>query len=225
MVKILIDSSNVEEIEKINKYYKICGLTTNPSILAKDSVDLRERFLEIKNFVGDNLEVHVQTTENTSERILEEAKKLKKFFGNNFYIKIPITKIGLEAVRLCKENDIKVTVTAVLTTLQVLAACEAGANYIAPYVNRMENIGVDSKEILHEMVKIVSNYDSEILAASFKNQKQFKDTVLSGVGTITVQPQLLEESIWHPYTDKSILDFERDWENKFINKKVTDFID
>lgn len=224
MTKILIDSSNVEEIKKIHKYYEISGLTTNPTILSKDTKDLRERFLEIRKFAGNDLEIHIQTTENTAEKIFQEAKKLKEFFGDNFHIKIPVTKEGLRAVRLCKENKIKVTVTAVLSTLQVLAACEAGANYVAPYVNRMENIGNESTIILEEMVEICSSYETEILAASFKNQKQFKDTILLGVGAITVQPQLLEESLWHPYTDKSIFDFEKDWEEKFSGKKVIDFI-
>lgn len=224
MVKILIDSSNVEEIRRIHDYYKISGLTTNPTILSKDNKELKERFLEIKDFVQNELEIHIQTTEKIAEKILQEAKKLKEFFGDNFYIKIPVTKEGLKAVRLCKENEIKVTVTAVLSTLQVLAACEAGANYVAPYVNRMENIGNDSNIVLEEMENICSKYETEILAASFKNQKQFKDTLLVGVGAITVQPQLLEESIWHPYTDKSILDFENDWEEKFSDKKVIDFI-
>lgn len=225
MVKILIDSSNVEEIKKISEYYKITGVTTNPTILSKDSKDLKERFSEIKKFADDKLEVHIQTTESTSGKILEDAKKLREFFGDNFHIKIPITQEGLKAVKLCKESGIKVTVTAVLTTLQVLAACEVGADYVAPYVNRMENIGVSSKKILEEMREIVSKYNTEILAASFKNQKQIKDTVLSGVGALTIQPQLLEESIWHPYTDKSIVDFERDWEARFKTKKVTDFIE
>lgn len=225
MTKILIDSSNVEEIKKIYEYYRVAGLTTNPTILAKDEKNLKKRFLEIQKFVGDNLEIHVQTTESKSEKILEEARKLKKFFGNNFYIKIPITSEGLKAVRLCKENNIGVTVTAILTTLQVFASCEAGADYVAPYVNRMENIGGDSKEIISEMVRIVDKYDTEILAASFKNQKQIKDVILSGVGALTIQSKLLEESIWHPYTDKSIIDFDNDWKNKFNNKKVIDFID
>lgn len=224
MPKILADSADIKKIEKLSRYIDLAGITTNPSILAKSDQDLYPLFQDIKSFIGEKYEIHIQTTEDEASKIVMEAKKLREFFGENFHIKIPVTKEGLVAVKLCKEEGIKVTVTAVLSTLQVLAAAKAGADYVAPYVNRMENIGNDANIILTEMQYVLANYDTEILAASFKNEKQLKDVAVMGIDALTADLDLLEKSIWHPYTDKSIEDFKKDWQNKFKNKKVVDYL-
>ncbi|MBU0278229.1 transaldolase family protein [Gemella sp. zg-1178] len=224
MTNILVDSSDIEAIKKIADYYPISGITTNPSILAKESSDLQKKMYEIKKFVNSHYEIHIQTTEKTAEKILSEAIKLHKFFGGKFFIKIPISKEGLKAVSLCKKEGIGVTVTSIFTSSQVFAAAKAGADYVAPYVNRMANIGMESIKVLADMQKILSSYNTKILAASFKNIEQFTDLLVIGVDTITVSADLLEQSIWHPYTDKSILDFEVDWDKTFGNLRVGDFI-
>lgn len=224
MTHILVDSSDIEAIKKIADYYPILGLTTNPSILAKECNDLKKKMQEIKNFVSTQYEVHVQTTEKSFEKIFAEAQKLQQFFGDNFFIKIPISKEGLKAVNLCKQHGIKVTVTAILSTSQVLAAAKAGADYVAPYVNRMANIGIDPVKTLADMQTILASYNTRILAASFKNISQFTDVALLGVDSITVSPDLLEQTIWHPYTDKSIADFEADWNKVFGDIHIGDVI-
>lgn len=224
MTKILIDSADIKKAREIERYYTIAGITTNPTILSKIEGSLEDKLKELKEFTYGKYEVHVQTTESEVEKIVEEAKKLRDYFGESFYIKIPVTKSGLEAMKLCSKEDIRVTATAILTPMQALAAAKNGANYVAPYVNRMENVGQDAKEAILEISNLLIDYPTEILAASFKNVKQVQDILRCGAEAVTIAPEIIEASIWHPYTDKSVFDFEKDWENRFGDKKIVDGI-
>jgi Transaldolase len=224
MTKILIDSADIKKAREIERYYTIAGITTNPTILSKIEGTLENKLKELKEFTYGKYEVHVQTTESEVEKIVEEAKKLRDYFGESFYIKIPVTKSGLEAMKLCSKEDIRVTATAILTPMQTLAAAKNGANYVAPYVNRMENVGQDAKEAILEISNLLIDYPTEILAASFKNVKQVQDILRCGAEAVTIAPEIIEASIWHPYTDKSVFDFEKDWGNRFGDKKIVDGI-
>ena len=224
MTKILIDSADIKKAREIERYYTIAGITTNPTILSKIEGSLEDKLKELKEFTYGKYEVHVQTTESEVEKIVEEAKKLRDYFGESFYIKIPVTKSGLEAMKLCSKEDIRVTATAILTPMQALAAAKNGANYVAPYVNRMENVGQDAKEAILEISNLLIDYPTEILAASFKNVKQVQDILRCGAEAVTIAPKIIEASIWHPYTDKSVFDFEKDWGNRFGDKKIVDGI-
>ena len=224
MTKILIDSADIKKAREIEKYYTIAGITTNPTILSKIEGSLEDKLKELKEFTYGKYEVHVQTTESEVEKIVEEAKKLRDYFGESFYIKIPVTKAGLEAIKLCSKENIRVTATAILTAMQALAAAKNGANYVAPYVNRMENVGQDAKEAILEISNLLIDYPTEILAASFKNVKQVQDILRCGAEAVTIAPEIIEASIWHPYTDKSVFDFEKDWGNRFGDKKIVDGI-
>lgn len=224
MTKILIDSADIKKAREIEKYYTIAGITTNPTILSKIEGSLEDKLKELKEFTYGKYEVHVQTTESEVEKIVEEAKKLRDYFGESFYIKIPVTKAGLETMKLCSKEDIRVTATAILTPMQALAAAKNGANYVAPYVNRMENVGQDAKEAILEISNLLIDYPTEILAASFKNVKQVQDILRCGAEAVTIAPEIIEASIWHPYTDKSVFDFEKDWGNRFGDKKIVDGI-
>ena len=223
-MKILIDSADVEKIKEISKYREITGITTNPTILSKVEGDIKNILKELKEFTYGKYEIHIQTTESEVEGILSEARVLRKFFGETFYIKIPVTKAGLEAIKLCSREGIKVTATAILSPMQALAAAMNGASYVAPYVNRMENVGQDATETISVISDLLIDYPTEILAASFKNIKQIQEVLLQGAEAATISPELIEISVWHPYTDKSVLDFEIDWKNKFGNKKIVDII-
>ena len=224
MTKILIDSADIKKAREIEKYYTIAGITTNPTILSKIEGSLEDKLKELKEFTYGKYEVHIQTTESEVEKIVEEAKKLRDYFGESFYIKIPVTKAGLEAMKFCSKENIRVTATAILTSMQALAAAKNGANYVAPYVNRMENVGQDAKEAILEISNLLIDYPTEILAASFKNVKQVQDILRCGAEAVTIAPEIIEASIWHPYTDKSVFDFEKDWGNRFGDKKIVDGI-
>jgi len=224
MTKILIDSADIKKAKEIEKYYTIAGITTNPTILSKIEGSLEDKLKELKEFTYGKYEVHIQTTESEVEKIVEEAKKLRDYFGESFYIKIPVIKAGLEAIKLCSKENIRVTATAILTAMQALAAAKNGANYVAPYVNRMENVGQDAKEAILEISNLLIDYPTEILAVSFKNVKQVQDILRCGAEAVTIAPEIIEASIWHPYTDKSVFDFEKDWGNRFGDKKIVDGI-
>ena len=215
MTKILIDSADIKKAREIERYYTIAGITTNPTILSKIEGTLENKLKELKEFTYGKYEVHVQTTESEVEKIVEEAKKLRDYFGESFYIK---------AMKLCSKEDIRITATAILTSMQALAAAKNGANYVAPYVNRMENVGQDAKEAIFEISNLLIDYPTEILAASFKNVKQVQDILRCGAEAVTIAPEIIEASIWHPYTDKSVFDFEKDWGNRFGDKKIVDGI-
>ena len=223
-MKILIDSADVEKIKEISKYREITGITTNPTILSKVEGDIKNILKELKEFTYGKYEIHIQTTESEVEGILSEARVLRKFFGETFYIKIPVTKAGLEAIKLCSREGIKVTATAILSPMQALAAAMNGASYVAPYVNRMENVGQDATETISVISDLLIDYPTEILAASFKNIKQIQEVLLQGAEAATISPELIEPSVWHPYTDKSVIDFGSDWKNKFGDKKIIDMI-
>ena len=223
-MKILIDSADVEKIKEISKYREITGITTNPTILSKVEGDIKNILKELKEFTYGKYEIHIQTTESEVEGILSEARVLRKFFGETFYIKIPVTKAGLEAIKLCSREGIKVTATAILSPMQALVAAMNGASYVAPYVNRMENVGQDATETISVISDLLIDYSTEILAASFKNIKQIQEVLLQGAEAATISPELIETSVWHPYTDKSVLDFGIDWKNKFGDKKIVDMI-
>lgn len=223
-MKILIDSADVEKIKEISKYREITGITTNPTILSKVEGNIKNILEELKEFTYGKYEIHIQTTESEVEGILSEARVLQKFFGETFYIKIPVTKAGLEAIKLCSKEGIRVTATAVLSPMQALAAAMNGASYVAPYVNRMENVGQDATETISVISDLLIDYPTEILAASFKNIKQIQEVLLQGAEAVTISPELIETSVWHPYTDKSVLDFGIDWKNKFGDKKIIDMI-
>ena len=223
-MKILIDSADVEKIKEISKYREITGITTNPTILSKVEGDIKNILKELKEFTYGKYEIHIQTTESEVEGILSEARVLRKFFGETFYIKIPVTKAGLEAIKLCSREGIKVTATAILSPMQALVAAMNGASYVAPYVNRMENVGQDATETISVISDLLIDYPTEILAASFKNIKQIHEVLLQGAEAATISPELIETSVWHPYTDKSVLDFGIDWKNKFGDKKIVDMI-
>lgn len=225
-MKIILDTANTEEIKKIIDKYPVKGITTNPSILSKAKKELKELFIELKEIVKDKYEIHVQTTEKEANLILKEALELKEYFKEKFFIKIPVTEEGMKAVRLCKENNINVTVTAIFTPVQALIAAEAGADYVAPYVNRIDNITGNGTEVVDEIVKIFKNYNykTEVLAASFKNTQQILECALSGCQAITIGTDILENALSHPYTTKSLEDFDKDWNNSFGDKKVVEFL-
>lgn len=225
-MKIILDTANTEDIRKAIDKFPIKGITTNPTILSKSKKELDELFIELKEIVKDKYEIHVQTTEKEASLILKEALKLKEYFKEKFFVKIPATEEGIKAVRLCKENGVNVTVTAIFTPVQALIAAEAGADYVAPYVNRIDNISGNGTSVVDEIVKIFKNYNykTEVLAASFKNTQQILECALSGCQAITIGVDILENALSHPYTTKSLEDFNKDWNNRFGNKKVVEYL-
>lgn len=224
-MKYLIDTGNVEEIKRCNEFYPLAGVTTNPSLVAREKSDFWALLKEIRSVIGDDKMIHAQTVQTEAEKMVEEALLLKRELGDNFYVKIPMTEDGLKATKLLKREGVGVTVTTIFTPMQALMAAKAGADFVAPYVNRLDNILGDGVAVVEEIVRLFKthNLDCQVLAASFKNCQQVFECALAGCQTATISADLFKTSISHPMTDAAIVGFEKDWKKTYGDKTILDF--
>ena len=221
----ILDTANLDAIRHCNEYYPLAGVTTNPSIIAKEKTDFWTLLKSIREIIDEEKMLHVQTTQKTAAGIVEEAKLLNKELGGNFYIKIPIGEEGLKATKQLKKLGIGVTITAIFTPAQALLAATAGASFVAPYVNRLDNIIGDGVEVAAEIVKQLNAYgsDCKVLVASFKTAEQVHKCASVGCHSMTVTADILRTVISHPMTDAAIAGFEKDWAAVYGDKTILDF--
>ena len=182
-MKLYVDIADLDTVKKIGEYFPIDGFTTNPKILTKAERPVAEMMEEYKAYVEEkDVQVFFQVTGETAEEMFEQAKALHAYFGEHFVVKIPAVKEGYKAVRMCKEAGIKVTVTVVHSMMQALVAAKAGADFVAPYVSHIDNMGSDGIECVAEMVTAFENggYPCEVLAASFRTVDQVKRLAVEG---------------------------------------------
>lgn len=209
----LADTANIGEINDLLTHFPIEGVTTNPTILSHESKPLSVIIPEIQNAIGNKM-IHVQTISEKAEDIIREAKRYRDYFqfGDNYFVKIPVTKEGYRAIRMAKEAGMNVTATAIFTQQQALVAARAGADFVAPYVNRLDNISSHGIDVVADIVKTFSNFglSSKVLGASFKNVDQMYRVSMVGCHAVTASYDLLEAILKHPMTDKGVMDFERD---------------
>ena len=156
-MKILIDDANIEKIKKIYEYYSIDGVTTNPSILAAEGRHPYEVLKEIRSFIGEEAELHVQVVSTNADEMIKEGYKIVEELGKNTYIKIPTIPEGLKAIKILSSQGYKVTATAIYTPMQGFLAAKAGANYAAPYVNRIDDLGTNGIEVSQKLHDIFIN--------------------------------------------------------------------
>ncbi len=224
-MKYFVDTGNLEEIKHINEFYPLDGVTTNPSLVAKEKADFWTLIKGIREVIGPEKMLHIQTVQTTAEAIVEEAKLIKDTVGGEFYVKIPIGKEGLKATMMLKKLGIGVTMTAIFTPQQALLAAKAGADFVAPYVNRLDNILGDGIRVVEDIVIQFENYglDCQVLAASFKNCEQIHKCALVGCHTVTIATDLFKQAISHPMTDAAISGFDKDWKAMYGDKTIMDF--
>ncbi|MBQ6894230.1 MAG: fructose-6-phosphate aldolase [Clostridia bacterium] len=222
----ILDTADLEDIKHCNEYYPLAGVTTNPSIISKEKADFWTLLKEIRGIIGYDKMLHVQTVQKKADKIVEEAKLLKKELGGNFYIKIPISEEGLKATMEIKRQklDIGVTITAIFTPAQALIAAKAGADFVAPYVNRLDNILGDGINVVEEIVLQLGKYnmDCQVIAASFKNVEQVHKCATAGCHSATVTRDVLANIVSHPMTDISIEGFEKDWASVYGDRTIMD---
>jgi fructose-6-phosphate aldolase 2 len=221
----LLDTADLEAIRHYNEFYPLEGVTTNPSIISKVNTDFWPLVEEIRAIIGPNKMLHVQCTKEKAEEIVEEAKLLKERLGGEFFVKIPISEEGLKATKMLKEIGIGVTVTAIFTPPQALIAAKAGADFVAPYANRLDNIIGDGCEVVADIVRQFEHYGlkCQVLAASFKNAEQVHKCACVSCHSVTVSPNILKMLITHPMTDAAIAGFKRDWTAVYGDKTIQDF--
>jgi len=213
-MKILLDTANAEKIREFINSYPIIGVTTNPTILTKEGgSDPVDTLVRIRKIIGKDKQLHVQLTETTYQKMVEEAYIITRILGDNTYVKVPISDVGLKVTKKLTEDGINVTQTAILTATQAMLAAEAGAKYVAPYVSRLDNIMGDGISTIADISEIFVNggYETEILAASFKTSKQVLDTALAGAENATVSIDIFKKLYEHPITASSIDGFTNDW--------------
>ena len=212
-MKLLIDDANIAKIKEISEFFPVDGVTTNPSILAKSGRPPFEVLCEIREFLGDK-ELHVQVISADAEGIMKEAAKITEVLGKDTFIKIPVTREGLKAMKALSADGYKITATAIYTPMQAYLAARAGADYAAPYVNRIDNLGANGVESAMTMHDIFVNggYKTEILAASFKNSQQVQELATYGCGCATCAPDIIEGLITNPTVTYAVEAFKKDFE-------------
>ena len=221
----ILDTADIEEIRYCNEFYPVSGVTTNPTIISKEHDDFWKIVKEIREIIGPDKMFHVQTTQKKAEDIVEEAKLLIERIGGEFYVKIPICEEGLKATMMLKNWGIGVTMTAIFTPAQALIAAKAGASFVAPYVNRLDNIIADGCEVVAEITKQLKlyNLDCKVLAASFKTAEQVHKCASAGCHSVTVTSGILKALISNPMTDVAVATFEKDWETVYGDKTILEF--
>jgi transaldolase len=217
-MEYMFDTVNIEEIKLYSEFFPITGVTSNPSIIKQvGKIDFFNHFKEIRQIIGINKSLHIQVLAEDYEGIMAEAKAILKNVDDKVFIKVPVTEEGLKAIRDLKAKGIGVTATAIYTKVQGLLAMEAGADFIAPYYNRMENMDINPCEVISTFAQMIEkyNYSTKILAASFKNMGQVNAAFECGAQTATLQPALLHDAFKMPAIKKAVEDFATDWKTVF----------
>ena len=215
-MKILIDDADIEAIKALYPVYPSDGVTTNPSILAKSGRQPYDVLKEIRAFIGEEAELHVQVVGRTADAMLADALRIHKELGANTYTKIPTNPAGLEAMKRLRKAQpyAHITATAIYTPMQAFLAAKAGADYAAPYINRIDNLGADGIQTAKIIQDMFTNngLKCEILAASFKNSQQVQALAQYGVGAATIAPAVIEGLVKNAAVAAAIDDFTRDFE-------------
>ena len=209
-MKFFIDTANINEIKEANDMGMVDGVTTNPSLIAKEGRDFEEIIKEICEIVDGPISAEVVSTD--TEGMLEEARKLSKIH-NNIVVKIPMLVDGLKATRKLSEEGIKTNVTLVFSPLQALMAAKAGATYVSPFIGRLDDISQEGLLLVEQIVEIYSNdaFDTEIIVASIRNPLHVLESALMGADIATIPFNVLSKLAAHPLTDKGLKAFLDDW--------------
>ncbi|MFT9098048.1 fructose-6-phosphate aldolase [Liquorilactobacillus sp.] len=227
-MEFLLDTIDLDCIEKYTKALPVAGVTSNPSIVKKQGkIDFFNHMKQIRQIIGPSATLHIQLVGQTISEMLADAQTIFEQVGPETYVKVPTTLIGLEVIKRLKQEGHNVTATAIYTKLQGLLAISAGADYIAPYYNRMQNMGINAPEVIKEFAAaIISNgTQTKILAASFHNVDQITTALANGAQAVTVDPALIATGLNHPAIQQAVNDFTNDWEATFgVGQTITSLL-
>ncbi len=211
-MRFFIDTANVEDIRKANDMGVICGVTTNPSLIAKEGRVFEEVIAEIASIVDGPISGEVKATTTDAEGMIREGREIAKIHPN-MVVKIPMTAEGLKAVKVLSAEGVKTNVTLIFTANQALLAARAGATYVSPFLGRLDDISVRGVDLISEIAQIfeVAGIETEIIAASVRNPMHITDCVLAGADIATVPYKVIEQMTHHPLTDAGIKKFREDY--------------
>lgn len=215
-MKFFIDTANVDLIRKANDMGIICGVTTNPSLIAKEGRDFVEVIREITSIVDGPVNGEVKATTMDAEGMIKEGREIAAIHPN-MVVKIPMTAEGLKAVKVLSAEGIKTNTTLIFSAAQALLAAKAGAAYVSPFMGRLDDVGTPGIELIRTIADIFANYDikTEIIAASVRNPIHVIDCALAGADIATIPYSVIEQMIKHPLTDSGIAKFQADYRAVF----------
>ena len=211
-MKFFIDTANVEDIKKANDMGVICGVTTNPSLIAKEGRVFEEVIAEIASIVDGPISGEVRATTTDAESMIREGREIAKIH-KNMVVKIPMTVEGLKAVKVLSSEGIKTNVTLIFTANQALLAARAGASYVSPFLGRLDDISTKGIDLVAEIAEMfdVAGIQTEIIAASVRNPIHVTECALAGADIATVPYKVIEQMTHHPLTDAGIEKFKQDY--------------
>lgn len=215
-MKFFIDTANVEDIRKANDMGVICGVTTNPSLIAKEGRDFNEVIKEITTIVDGPISGEVKATTVDAEGMIAEGREIAKIHPN-MVVKIPMTVEGLKATKVLSSEGIPVNVTLIFSSNQAILAANAGAAYVSPFLGRLDDINTPGIDLIRNISEIfdIYGYDTEIIAASVRNPIHVTDCALAGADIATVPYKVIEQMTKHPLTDQGIEKFQADYKAVF----------
>lgn len=198
-MRLFIDTANLDEIKEAASWGVVSGVTTNPSLIAKEGRDLKEVITEITSLVDGPISAEVN--EGKAEDMIAQALELAKIH-KNIVIKLPMTMEGIKACKVLTDEGIKTNVTLIFSVHQALIACEAGATYISPFMGRMDDIGLDSTKLIEDISQLILNYryDTQIIAASIRNVSHIETAALAGADIATIPFKVMAKMVEHPLT-------------------------
>ena len=215
-MKFFIDTAKVEDIKKANEMGVICGVTTNPSLIAKEGRDFKEVITEITQIVDGPISGEVKATTTLACDMIREAREIAAIH-KNMVVKIPMTEEGLKAVKVLSKEGIKTNVTLIFSPNQALLAARAGADFVSPFLGRLDDISQNGIDLVRTIAEIFNIYglDTEIIAASVRNPIHVTECALAGADIATVPYKVIEQMIKHPLTDQGIDKFKADYKAVF----------
>ena len=215
-MKFFVDTANVDEIRKANDMGIICGVTTNPSLIAKEGRDFNQVIAEIASIVDGPISGEVKATTTDAEGMIKEGREIAAIH-TNMVVKIPMTVEGLKAVKVLHAEGIKTNVTLIFSAAQALLAARAGATYVSPFLGRLDDISMPGIDLINEITEIFMMHDieTEIIAASIRNPIHVIDCAKAGADIATVPYKVLEQMTKHPLTDQGIAKFQADYKAVF----------
>ena len=215
-MRFFVDTANVEDIKKANDMGVICGVTTNPSLIAKEGRNFNEVIAEIASIVDGPISGEVKATTVDAEGMIAEGREIAKIHPN-MVVKIPMTVEGLKAVKVLNSEGIKTNVTLVFSANQALLAARAAATYVSPFLGRLDDISQPGIDLIRQIAEIfeVAGLDTQIIAASIRNPIHVTDCALAGADIATVPYKVIEQMTKHPLTDQGIEKFQKDYKAVF----------
>lgn len=226
-MKYLLDTANLAEIRELSEYLPIAGVTSNPTIVKSEgAVPFFAHMREIRSIIGQH-PLHIQVTAQDYAGMMRDAEAIFRHVDENVYVKVPVDFAGVKVIKALKRQGANVTATAVYGMDQAFIALEAGADCIAPYYNRMEALGVDAANVIGNIAGIINHYgyESEILAASFKQPAQIDRAILAGAHSVTAAPNVLREIFAKKIVSDAVRTFADDWAGLYGGKTLAELAD